>query len=83
MILTQAVRNLLASKLRVVLTSLSIVLGVAFVVGSFVLGDTVNAAFDEVFETATADVAVQVRGVETVSELDRRPVPATLVPTVR
>lgn len=83
MIFTQAFRNLLSSKLRFFLTSLSVVLGVTFVVGSFVLGDTVNAAFDEVFETAGADVAVSVRGVDTVSDLDRQPVPASLVPRIR
>lgn len=83
MIAKQASRNLLASKLRLFLTSLAVVLGVGFVVGAFVLGDTINSAFDGVFETATKGVAVQVRGVETVSDADRQPVPATLLPTVR
>jgi putative ABC transport system permease protein len=81
-ILRLAVRNLLASKLRLFLTSLAVVLGVGFVVGAFVLGDTVNKAFDGVFETANAGTAVQVRGVKTVSEADRQPVPATLLPTI-
>ena len=63
MIVKQATRNLLASKLRLFLTSLAVVLGVGFVVGAFVLGDTINSAFDGVFETATKGVAVQVRGV--------------------
>ena len=83
MIRRQALRNLLASKLRLFLTSLAIVLGVGFVVGSFVLGDTINKAFDGVFETANAGVAVEVRGTETVSEADRQPVPATLLPAIR
>ena len=83
MIAKQATRNLLASKLRLFLTSLAVVLGVGFVVGAFVLGDTINSAFDGVFETATKGVAVQVRGVKTVSEADRQPVPATLLPTIR
>ena len=83
MIARQAVRNLLASKLRLILTSLSVVLGVGFVVGSFVLGDTINRAFDDVFDTANEGVAVQVRGVETVSEADRQPVPAALLPRIR
>ena len=82
MIAKQARRNLLASKLRLFLTSLAVVLGVGFVVGAFVLGDTINSAFDGVFETATKGVAVQVRGVETVSDADRQPVPATLLPTI-
>ena len=83
MIAKQATRNLLASKLRLFLTSLAVVLGVGFVVGAFVLGDTINSAFDGVFETANKGVAVQVRGVKTVSDADRQPVPATLLPTIR
>ncbi len=83
MIVRQAYRNLLSSKLRLFLTSLAVVLGVGFVVGAFVLGDTINKAFDGVFETANQGVAVQVRGVKTVSEADRQPVPATLLPTIR
>jgi putative ABC transport system permease protein len=83
MIVRQAVRNLLASKLRLFLTSLAVVLGVGFVVGAFVLGDTINKAFDGVFETANQGVAVEIRGVKTVSEADRQPVPASLLPTIR
>ena len=79
MIRRLALRNLLASKLRVVLTSLAIVLGVGFVVGSFVLGDTINATFDGIVSTANEGVAVQVRGVKTVSEADRQPVPASVL----
>ena len=83
MIGKQAYRNLLASKLRLFLTSLAVMLGVGFVVGAFVLGDTISKAFDGVFETANEGVAVQVRGVKTVSDADRQPVPATLLPTIR
>lgn len=83
MIGKQAYRNLLASKLRLFLTSLAVILGVGFVVGAFVLGDTINKAFDNVFATANEGVAVQVRGVKTVSDADRQPVPATLLPTIR
>lgn len=83
MIFKQAYRNLLASKLRLFLTSLAVVLGVGFVVGAFVLGDTINKAFDGVFETANEGVAVQVRGVKTVSDADRQPVPAELLPVIR
>jgi putative ABC transport system permease protein len=83
MIVRQAVRNLLASKLRLILTSLAVVLGVGFVVGAFVLGDTINKAFDGVFDTANAGTAVQVRGAKTVSEEERQPIPESLVPTIR
>ena len=82
MILRQAVRNLLASKLRLFLTSLAVVLGVGFVVGAFVLGDTINKAFDGVVTAANEGISVQVRGVETVSETDRRPVPESALATI-
>ncbi len=83
MIVRQAYRNLLASKLRLCLTSLAVVLGVGFVVGALVLGDTINKAFDGVFATANSGVAVEVRGVKTVSESDRRHVPASLLAAIR
>ncbi len=83
MIARLAMRNLRASKLRLFLTSLAVVLGVGFVVGSFVLGDTINKAFDGVFATATAGVAVQIQGEKTVSEADRQPVAASLLPKIR
>jgi putative ABC transport system permease protein len=83
MIRRQAMRNLLASKLRLFLTSLAVVLGVGFVVGALVLGDTINSAFDGVFATANKGVAVEVRGVKSVSETDRRRVPASLLATIR
>jgi putative ABC transport system permease protein len=83
MIVRLAIRNLLASKLRLFLTSLAVVLGVGFVVGSFVLGDTINRAFDGVFETVNKGVAVQVQGKKTVSEADRQPIAASLLPKIR
>jgi putative ABC transport system permease protein len=82
-IVRSAFRNLLASRLRLLLTSLAIVLGVGFVVGAFVLGDTINKAFDNVFATANQGVAVEVRGIETVSVADRQPVPESLLPVIR
>ncbi len=54
-------KSLLAKKLRLVLTALSIVLGVGFVAGTYVLTDTMDAAFDELFaQTAsTSDLVVR------------------------
>ena len=54
-------RNLLAHKMRMALTTLSIVLGVAFVSGTLVLTDTMNATFTALFGEAnkTTDVAVR------------------------
>jgi len=54
-------RNLAAHKLRLVLTALSVILGVAFVAGTLVFTDTVNKTFDEIF-SADGDPMVVVRG---------------------
>ena len=40
-------KSLLAHKLRLALTALSIMLGVGFVAGTYVLTDTMNAAFTQ------------------------------------
>ena len=44
-----ALKGLLGRKLRAVLTAVSIVLGVAMISGTFVLTDTIKAAFNTVF----------------------------------
>src|SRR4051794_17429595 len=47
-------------KLRTSVTALAVLLGVAFIAGSYVLTDTINKSFDEIFDVAYAgtDVAV-------------------------
>ncbi len=45
-------RGLMARKLRMTLTALAIVLGVTFITGTLVLGDTLNRTFDNVVDTA-------------------------------
>jgi len=54
-------RSLRARWIRFLLTSSAVVLGVAFVVGSFVLADTLRKVFDSLALTVTRDVDVQVR----------------------
>ena len=44
-----AVRGLLARKLRTVLTAIGVVLGVALVLGTYVLTDSISTAFDSIF----------------------------------
>ena len=56
------IRGLLTRKLRLVLTALAIVLGVTFVTGTLVLGDTLNRTFDDLIGTAYQHVSFQVRG---------------------
>jgi putative ABC transport system permease protein len=54
-------KSLLGRKLRLILTALSVVLGVGFVAGTFVLTDTMNRAFDDLFATASEGSDVVVR----------------------
>jgi putative ABC transport system permease protein len=55
-----ALRGLAQRKLRAFVTALAVLLGVAFIAGSFVLTDTINRSFDDIFDQAYAgtDVAI-------------------------
>jgi putative ABC transport system permease protein len=55
-------KSLLARKLRLALTTLAVVLGVGFVVGTLVLTDTLSRAFDEAFAGTVEGADVVVRG---------------------
>jgi putative ABC transport system permease protein len=55
-------KGLLAHKLRLALTALSIMLGVGFVAGTYVLTDTMNKTFTDLFEQTSAGVDVYVHG---------------------
>lgn len=61
-----SLRTLLAHKGRFAMTTFAVVVGVGFVVGSFVVTDTLRRSVDDLFETITT-VDVTVRAV---SELD-------------
>lgn len=55
-----ALRNLAAHKVRLVLTLLSVVLGTAFIAGSFVFTDTLQRTFDGIFANEAKGVDVRV-----------------------
>src|SRR5437660_7856399 len=57
-------KGLLAHKVRLGLTALAIVLGVGFVSGTYMLTDTMNRAFDNLFQQVDRGIAVQVSGVQ-------------------
>jgi putative ABC transport system permease protein len=57
-----ALKDLLGRKLRLILTSLAIVMGVAMVSGTFVLTDTINAGFSAIFSTAYSSSDAVVTG---------------------
>jgi putative ABC transport system permease protein len=54
-------KGLLAHRVRLVSTTLSVVLGVAFVAGTFVLTDTMTAVFDDLVRGGSQSVDVIVR----------------------
>jgi putative ABC transport system permease protein len=56
--LRATLRSLLAHKLRLLLTAVSVVLGVAFVSGSLVFTDTLKQTFNDLFTQTTPDVVV-------------------------
>jgi putative ABC transport system permease protein len=58
-------RGFMQRKLRVLLTGIAIALGVALMAGTYILTDTINHAFAEVFGTAYANKAVVVTEKET------------------
>lgn len=82
-------RGLLAHKLRLSLTAVAIVLGIAFVSSTFVVGDTINNVFGAIFTDANQGIAVVVEGQtlagasQDIGGGQRLPVPAALLPTVR
>jgi putative ABC transport system permease protein len=55
-----SIKSLWARKVRAFATSLAVILGVAFIAGSYVLTDTIFAAFDEIFSESLAGTAVVV-----------------------
>jgi putative ABC transport system permease protein len=80
-----SLRNLVARKLRLALSAVAIVLGVAFVAGSFIFTDSLSGAFDGIVKGGTADVEVVPRGVDEVNSVgtDARTLPASLVRRLR
>jgi putative ABC transport system permease protein len=87
-VLRVSLKSLLAHKIRFTLTTLSVVVGVAFVVGAFVLTDTVRGQFDTLFEDINAGIDLTVRGEE---QFDQgpfgsgtaAPLPESLVPEIQ
>ncbi|MFR0354495.1 ABC transporter permease [Streptomyces sediminimaris] len=82
-----SVSSLRAHKRRFAGTFLAVFLGVAFLGGTLVMGDTLRAGFDSMFGSAAAGTDAVVRGADVIttpgdSQGVRRPVPTALVGTV-
>jgi putative ABC transport system permease protein len=85
-------RGLRARKLRLALTALAVVLGVTFVSGTLVLGDTLNRTFNNLIGSVYQHVSFEIRGKAAFNEntpqsvtgtADRKPVPVSLAAEVR
>src|SRR5262249_43918660 len=71
---------------RLLLTTLAIVLGVGFVAGTYVLTDTINQTFTDLFRQTTKGIDVAVRTNATFSAQgneQRAPMPAAVLHRVR
>jgi putative ABC transport system permease protein len=77
-------RNLWARKVRLLLSGLAVVLGVAFVAGTFIFTDAMSGSFDKIIEGSTADVEVAFEGANDFdSSEDSRLLPASVVDELR
>ena len=80
-------KNLVARRVRLAMSAFAIVLGVAFVAGSYVFTDTLDKTFEEIFSDLNGDVVVRPEGFLGLSSLvgnnsvsnDGRTVPASMV----
>ena len=81
-----SIRQLLAHKIRFVMTSFAVVLGVSFVVGSLVVTDTVRRSFDTLFSELTEGTDLVIRSESAFSDQSftgsREPIPEDVVDVV-
>jgi putative ABC transport system permease protein len=85
--LRATLRGLFARKLRLLLASFAVLLGIAFVSGAFILTDSLTKVFDNLFATINQGTAVTVQGVAAFDsagpgESNREPVPQAVLDRV-
>ena len=78
-----ALRNLLDKKIRFALTTLSVVIGVTFVVGTFSLTDSLRSTFGDLAEDIAGETDLTVRAAQQIgNEADRPTIPDSLLDDV-
>ncbi|HEY2477244.1 MAG TPA: FtsX-like permease family protein [Solirubrobacterales bacterium] len=79
-----AIKSLWARKVRAFATSLAVILGVAFIAGSYVLTDTIFAAFDEIFSESLQGTSVVITAQNPVKQESGEvpTIPASYLPKV-
>jgi putative ABC transport system permease protein len=82
-----ALRGLAGRKLRATLTALAIILGVAMISGTYVLTDTIDKAFNNIFTSVYADTDAVITGRSAFGDEDEfvtpPPFPESLLNQVR
>ena len=58
-VIRAALKSLLGRKLRLLMSTFAIVLGVAFVAGTLIFTDTLNRSFTALFASTVGDVVVR------------------------
>jgi putative ABC transport system permease protein len=85
--LKTTIAGLRARKLRVLTTSIAVLLGVAFMAGSLVLTDTIGRTFENLFSDVNAGTDAYVRGKAAIANEDgddsRSRIPASVLADVR
>ncbi len=84
------IRGIRAHIVRFLLTGLAIILGITFLVGSFVITDTIRVSFDDLFTQLTKGTDAVVQGPLTAGSVSnpdeqekRDPIPASILAVVR
>ena len=57
-----ALKGLASRKLRALLTAFAVVIGVSMISGTYILTDTMQKAFDGIFESSYADTDAVISG---------------------
>lgn len=73
-----ALKSLLGRKVRLLMSTFAIVLGVAFVAGSLIFSDTLGRSFTAIFASSVGDVVVRPQGVEASGMPTTRTVPGRI-----
>ena len=82
-ILRLTLKNVAQKKVRFILTSLSVLLGVMFTVGVFIFTDSLREVFEDLSEDITGDIDLTLRSGQSFGErLTARPIDPDLAPIV-
>lgn len=77
-----AIKGVAAHRLRLVLTTLAVVLGVAFVAGTYVFTDSIQARFESLFDDVYAGVDATVRPIPPEFGTEQRSMPESVLDQV-